>query len=98
MNWKDIEPVVQVFSKFASPDHGRQFAVRGRNDAQVEFAHSYVAKSRDLFVLKYSRWFGLNTPRRVRDFIEERSAPGCVFKQPGPIGQCSCESAGTVPA
>src|SRR5207249_4767458 len=51
VNWKDIEPIVQVLSKFASPDHSYQFTVRRRNDPDVELARSCIAKPPDLFVL-----------------------------------------------
>ena len=51
MDWKDIEPVVQVFPEVTSPDHAAQFTVGCGNDANIELAHGDVSEPADLLVL-----------------------------------------------
>src|SRR5262245_54112663 len=68
------EPVVQVLTKTALGDLGREVPVGCGDDAHVDLARSRVAHGHDLALLEYAQELCLHRARHLGDLVEEDGA------------------------
>src|SRR5262245_5869425 len=68
------EPVVQVLTKTALGDLGRELPVGCRDDAHVDLARSGVAHGYDLALLDHAQELRLHRARHLADLVQEDGA------------------------
>ena len=86
----DIQPVVEVFAKFAFGDALLEVCVGGCQHADVDALRPRLAEGHDFMLLQKSQQLGLHVERQIADLVEEEGParrrphkPGLVGHRPG---------------
>jgi len=58
-NWEYVQTVIQVDSEFAAPDHLREVAVRGGDQAHIHAMGTPAAQALEFLLLKDAEQLGL---------------------------------------
>src|SRR5262245_41479581 len=78
---EDIQPVKQVFSKLAQPEHLAQIAICCSNEPDIHSNGFVRTNSTNLAFLNNTQQAHLKAQRRFRDLIEKHRAARRIFKQ-----------------
>ena len=70
----DVEPVIEVFAEIPFADHLAQFAVGGRNQADIDLAFGRVADLLHPLGLQHAEQLALGFHAQVGHFVEEQRA------------------------
>ena len=70
----DLQPVVEILAELAGPDHRRQVAIGGRDDAHVDLHRPVAAELRERPILQHVQELGLEADGHLADFVEQDRA------------------------
>src|SRR5438094_146284 len=73
-DWKHVQPVIEIASKFPSGNHLFKIAVRGGYEANVNFASKRASQAFELPLLQCPQQLGLDFNRNVSNFIQKQRA------------------------
>ena len=88
---EDIQPVEEVFSKFAFFDRLKWIAIGRNNHAHVEFEFVVAAEPSNLPIGKDTKQLGLQGHRHFGNFVEEQCSPVRLLKTTGAGSDCPCK-------
>ncbi len=72
---EDVEPVEEIRAEPTGPHRLGEVAVRGGDDAHVEFDRARAAHALDFSLLEDAQQLDLQVQRQVADLVEEDGAP-----------------------
>ena len=81
---KDVQAVIEVFAESPHRGHLHELAVRGRDDADVDFDLLVRADPLDGALLQNPQQFGLHRQRKFADFVEKDRAAIGLLEAPFP--------------
>ena len=81
---EDVQAVIEVFAESPLRGHLHELAVRGRDDADVDFDLLVRADPLDGALLQDAQQLGLHRQREFADFVEKDRAAVGLFESPFP--------------
>src|ERR1700745_3820073 len=88
LNWEDVQPIKQVFSKLPVADHCRDIAVSRSDDAHIYVNGLRAAQALELLFLKGAKQFGLQLEADIADLVQEQRAVIGQFEAALLLHQC----------
>ncbi len=82
MNWKNVEPVVQILPESSFRDQQLQVPICGGYDSDIGLNGRCAAHSLEFSFLQYPEKLDLGGWRQVSDFVEKDCSPVRKLKTP----------------